>query len=118
MNEKITNLENLRSEISYYAYSEGEKKRIDMAILLSFISITKIILNWNSNILLVDELLDSAVDETGLELMLNSLKNLVNDNKDLSIFVISHRLNNDYSNHFKKTLIIEKNLNGFSTTVE
>ena len=118
MNEKITNLENLRSEISYYAYSEGEKKRIDMAILLSFISITKIILNWNSNILLVDELLDSAVDETGLELMLNSLKNLVNDNKDLSIFVISHRLNNDYSNHFKKTLIIEKNLNGFSTTIE
>jgi len=118
MNEKITNFENLRSEISYYSYSEGEKKKIDMSILLSFISITKIISNWNTNILLVDELLDSAVDETGLELMLNSLKNLVNDNKDLSIFVISHRLNNDYSNRFKKTLLIEKNLNGFSTIIE
>lgn len=117
MNEKITNLENLRSEISYYAYSEGEKKRIDMSILLSFISITKIISNWNCNLLIIDELLDSAIDEGGLEKLVGSLKNMSYDSKDLSIYIISHRLQQDYSTHFKNSLQIQKNSNNFSEII-
>jgi hypothetical protein len=117
MNEKITNLENLRSEISYYAYSEGEKKRIDMSILLSFISITKIISNWNCNLLIIDELLDSAIDEAGLEKLVGSLKNMSQDSKDLSIYIISHRLQQDYNTQFKKVLNIQKTNNGFSEII-
>lgn len=117
MNEKITNLENLKSEISYWAYSEGEKKRIDMSILLSFISITKIISNWNCNLLIIDELLDSAVDEGGLDKMVGSLKNMTYDLKELSIYIISHRLQQDYNTNFKNCLNIQKNINGFSEII-
>jgi DNA repair exonuclease SbcCD ATPase subunit len=117
MNEKITNLENLRSEISYYAYSEGEKKRIDMAILLSFINITKTISNWNCNLLIIDELLDSAIDEAGLEKMVNSLKNMSFDSKELCIYIISHRLQQEYSTHFKNCITIQKNNNSFSEVI-
>jgi len=117
MNEKITNLENLRNEISYYAYSEGEKKRIDMSILLSFISITKIISNWNCNLLMIDELLDSAIDENGLEKMVGSLKNMSFDSKDLCIYIISHRLQQEYSTHFKNCITIQKNNNSFSEVI-
>jgi len=114
MVERINNLENLRNEISYYSYSEGEKKRIDMSILLSFISITKTISNWNCNLLIIDELLDSAIDEGGLEKLVSSLKTMVYDTKDLSIYIISHRLQQDYSSQFKNCLQLQKNSNSFS----
>lgn len=117
MNEKITNLENLRGEISYYAYSEGEKKRIDMSILLSFISITKIISNWNCNLLIIDELLDSAIDESGLEKLVGSLKNMSFESKELCIYIISHRLQQEYNTHFKNCITIQKNNNSFSEVI-
>ena len=117
MNENITNLENPKNQISYYSYSEGEKKRIDMSILLSFISITKTISNWNCNLLIIDELLDSAIDEAGLEKLVGSLKNMVYDTKDLSIYIISHRLQQDYSSQFKNCLRLQKNSNNFSEII-
>lgn len=118
MNERITNLDNLNNEISYYSYSEGEKKRIDMSILLSFISITKTISNWNCNLLIIDELLDSAIDENGLEKLVGSLKNMTYDSNDLSIYIISHRLQQDYSSQFKNCISIKKNNNNFSEVVK
>lgn len=114
MNERIFNLNNLREEISYYSYSEGEKKRLDMSILLSFINITKTISNWNCNVLMIDELLDSAIDENGLEKMVSSLKSMTYDTKDLCIYIISHRLQQDYSSQFSSCLNIQKNVNSFS----
>lgn len=117
MNESITNLENLKNQISYYSYSEGEKKRIDMSILLSFISITKTISNWNCNLLIIDELLDSAIDEGGLDKMVSSLKSMAYETKDLCIYIISHRLQQDYNSQFKNCLNIKKNSNKFSEIV-
>lgn len=114
MNEKITNLNSLNNDISYYSYSEGEKKRIDMSILLSFISITKTISNWNCNLLIIDELLDSAIDENGLEKLLSSLRYMAYDNKDLCIYIISHRLQQDYGAHFNSCLYVNKKTTGFS----
>ena len=107
MNEKITNYENIKNDISYYSYSEGEKKRIDMSILLSFISMTKAISNWNCNLLLIDELLDGAIDETGLDKLVTSLKNMTYES-NLCIYIISHRLQQDYNSKFSKCLQIEK----------
>jgi DNA repair exonuclease SbcCD ATPase subunit len=112
MDEKITEYDNIKNCISYYSYSEGEKKRIDMAILLSFISMTKAISNWNCNLLLIDELLDGAIDETGLEKLVSSLKNMTYDS-NLCIYVISHRLQQDYNSKFNKCLQFEK-VEGFS----
>jgi DNA repair exonuclease SbcCD ATPase subunit len=114
MNETITNVENLNNNISYYSYSEGEKKRIDMSILLSFINITKNISNWNCNLLIIDELLDSAIDEAGLEKLVGSLKNMTYDNKSLCIYIISHRIQQEYSSQFKNCMQVHKDSYGFS----
>jgi ABC-type hemin transport system ATPase subunit len=114
MNEQIYNLDNLKLPVDYLAYSEGEKKRIDISILLSFLYITKIICNWHCNILFIDELLDSAVDDYGLEKMVTSLKTLTHDNPNLCIYVISHRLQLDYAALFNNSIKINKNSNGFS----
>ena len=118
MNEKIKNLNNLQGEIPYYSYSEGEKKRFDMAILMSFINITKTISNWNCNLLIIDELLDGAIDENGLDKLVSSLKNMSYDNKNICIYIISHRLQQEYSSQFKKCLNIFKNRNNFSEITE
>jgi Fe-S cluster assembly ATPase SufC len=73
------------------AFSEGEKKRIDIAILLSFIGVTKSISNWNCNILVFDEILDSATDIDGLEKLLTSIKEMSINDPKLCSYVISHR---------------------------
>lgn len=114
MVEKITNYTNLKNDVSYMCYSEGEKKRIDLAILLSFISITKSISDWNCNLLMIDELLDSAIDEFGLEKLVLSLKKMGEETGDMCIYVISHRLKNEYNNMFSNRLTIKKQLNQFS----
>lgn len=117
MNETITNMDSLKNDIPYFSYSEGEKKRIDMAILLSFIDITKTISNWNCNLLIIDELLDGAMDETGLEKLVHSLKNMTYDIKGLGIYIISHRLQQDYASQFKRCLQITKDKHGFSDII-
>lgn len=114
MNEKISSFNNANNEISYFAFSEGEKKRLDMSILLAFIDITKIISNWNCNLLMIDELLDSAVDTNGLDKLVQGLKNMTYENKDLCIYVMSHRLQQEYNSNFSNNIIVHKNSNGFS----
>jgi DNA repair exonuclease SbcCD ATPase subunit len=54
-------------EQDYNQFSGGERCRIDMAILLSFFDISKIISNWSCSILLIDEVLDAGVDQSGIE---------------------------------------------------
>jgi DNA repair exonuclease SbcCD ATPase subunit len=105
MDEKIVNLTNLSKNISYYSFSAGEQQRINISILLSFIDITKMICNWSTNILIIDELLDGSVDDLGLDKMIYCLKGLV-DNSNLNIYVISHRLKN--SDIFDGVLRLEK----------
>ena len=113
MEEKIISLKNFRKEINYYSCSEGEKKRIDFAMLLSFIETMKIVSNWNSNLLMIDELLDSSIDETGLEKMLQTLFKLSSEKK-IGIYVISHRISNDLKSYFSYILKLTKDKNDFS----
>lgn len=115
MNERICNTDNLKREVSYYSYSEGEKKRIDTAILLAFIDVTKAICNWRSNIIIFDELLDSAVDSSGLDKMIDCLKQIAQiDN--LCAYVISHRLQD--ANGFSSRFEISKDFEGFSKIIK
>lgn len=92
LEENIRSLESFSENISYYAFSEGEKKRIDIAILFSFIDLTKKVSNWSCNLLLIDELFDSAVDTDGLDQIMLCLRNISREENNLGIYLISHRM--------------------------
>ena len=114
MTDSIKMMSNFNENVTYYSFSEGEKKKIDMAILLSFIDVTKKIANWNCNLLVIDELLDSAIDDVGLEKLLQSLERMVVDSPDSGVYIISHRLKNEYIHYFTNAIEIKKNSDGFS----
>jgi len=97
--------------IPYLSFSEGEKKRIDIAVLLSFLHITKIICNWNCNIIMLDEILDSATDSDGLDKMLTSIKSMCLSDSNLCCYVISHK--DASTEHFDRIIKIKK-VAGFS----
>ena len=113
MEEKIYNIGNENELVSYYSYSEGEKKSIDTAILMSFIDITKVICNWNCNILLIDELIDGQVDFARLEKMFECLREFSGSGMIPSIYIISHRALDDIQAFFKRIITINK-VDGFS----
>ena len=106
LNEQIISLAGKKESVSYFSCSEGEKKRIDISILLSFIDTIKNISNWDCNILFFDELLDSAVDPSNLQLILNAIKIMTTKNKQSS-YVVSHRVYD--GGLFNNIVKIEKN---------
>lgn len=90
LNESIISISTKGGDINYYSCSEGEKQKLNLSILLSFIDIIKSISNWSCNIMFFDELLDSAVDPTSLVLILQTIKKMTTDNK-MATYIISHR---------------------------
>ena len=111
MKDSISIIGTSETNLNYMGFSEGEKKRIDIAILLSFISVTKIISNWNCNILIFDEILDSATDTEGLEKLLSSIKEMTIKENNLCTYVISHR--EAYQDIYDNILTVKK-VNCFS----
>ena len=77
-----------RDAFSYASFSEGEKLRITLAIMLAWRSVAKLRNSVSTNLLLLDETLDGALDGVGIESLIDTLHNL---NADDNIFVISHR---------------------------
>ena len=77
-----------RDTFSYASFSEGEKLRITLSIMLAWRSVAKLRNSVSTNLLLLDETLDGALDGTGIENLIETLHNL---NSDDNIFVISHR---------------------------
>lgn len=114
LEENIKSLEHMDHDITYYSFSEGEKKKLDIAVLLSFIDITKRISNWSCNLLCIDELLDSAIDTDGLDNILLCIKEITKETKDLGCYIISHR--QIETSMFNRTVSIDK-VDGFSTVV-
>lgn len=105
MEEKITTG---RFEQNYNQFSGGEKSRIDMAILLSFFDISKMISNWSCSILFIDEVMDAGVDVAGTEQFLATLYNIVTENNtSLGIYLISHKLS-DVQVNWNEVIEIEK----------
>ena len=84
--------ETLRSrhydEFSYANFSQGEKLRIDLALLLAWRHVAAMKNSVNTNILLFDEILDASLDTDGCEILLEILRKL---SANTSIFVISHK---------------------------
>ena len=77
-----------RDTFSYASFSEGEKLRITLAIMLAWRSVAKLRNSVSTNLLILDETLDGALDGVGIEMLIETLHNL---NSDDNIFVISHR---------------------------
>lgn len=77
-----------RDTFSYASFSEGEKLRITLSIMLSWRSVAKLRNSVSTNLLILDETLDGALDGIGIENLIDTLHNL---NADDNIFVISHR---------------------------
>jgi len=109
MEESITTV-NRRDETPYMGFSEGEKKRIDISILLSFIEITKSISNWNCNLLVMDEILDTSIDKVGLDAIITGIEKMKRHNPKLCIYIISHKVSDI---EYDQSLVIGKQ-NGFS----
>lgn len=76
-----------RDDFSYASFSEGEKQRIDMALMLTWRAVAKLKNSANTNLLILDEIFDSSMDTTGAEELMKILHSLDGAN----VFVISHR---------------------------
>ena len=76
--------------LNYYNLSAGEKKRIDLAILLSFIDMTRNKNSVHTNILVLDELLDGSIDSIAQGIFVSILKEKIKKEQLKNIFVVSH----------------------------
>lgn len=99
-----------RDEFTYASFSEGEKMRIDLAILFTWRQIAKMKNSVNTNLLILDEIFDSSLDNAGTDYFL-SIMNALGDKSN--IFVISHK-GDQLFDKFHSTIKFEKK-NDFST---
>jgi DNA repair exonuclease SbcCD ATPase subunit len=76
-----------RDDFSYHNFSEGEKQRIDMALMLTWRAVAKLKNSSNTNLLILDEVFDSSLDTTGTEELMKILHGL----EGVNLFVISHK---------------------------
>ena len=76
-----------RDDFSYASFSEGEKMRIDLALLFTWRAIAKMKNSTNTNLLILDEIFDSSLDGAGTDEFLKILNTLTKEN----VFVISHK---------------------------
>jgi DNA repair exonuclease SbcCD ATPase subunit len=101
-----------RDEFTYASFSEGEKMRIDLAILFTWRQIAKMKNSVNTNLLLLDEIFDSSLDNAGTDYFLN-LMNQFGDKSN--IFVISHK-GDQLFDKFRSVIKFEKR-NDFSVII-
>jgi len=98
-----------RDEFSYANFSEGEKMRIDLALLFTWRQIAKLKNSTNTNLLILDEVFDSSLDGVGTD---EFLKLIYEMGKDTNVFVISHKGDQLYDK-FRSVIRFEK-VNNFS----
>ncbi len=77
-----------RDAFSYDSFSEGEKMRIDLALLFTWRAIAKLRNSASTNLLIMDEVFDSSLDTTGTDELLRIINDLT---KDTNTFIISHK---------------------------
>ena len=101
-----------RDEFTYASFSEGEKMRIDLAILFTWRQIAKMKNSVNTNLLLLDEIFDSSLDNSGTDYFLNLMNQF---GEKSNIFVISHK-GDQLFDKFRSVIKFEKR-NDFSVIV-
>ena len=103
--EKIINTSGI--ECSYFNFSGGERKRIDVSVLFAFQDLLRLYSGTSFSLSIYDELFDSAVDEAGIDKIMEILKKRVTDYNE-SIYIVSHN-KSSIKNNFDNILELEKN---------
>jgi DNA repair exonuclease SbcCD ATPase subunit len=101
-----------RDEFSYYNFSEGEKFRIDLALLFTWRQIARLKNSANTNLLILDEVFDSSLDTGGTDEFMKLIHELGNDS---NVFVISHK-GDQLFDKFRSVVKFQKR-NNFSEVV-
>jgi DNA repair exonuclease SbcCD ATPase subunit len=101
-----------RDDFSYHNFSEGEKQRIDMALMLTWRAVAKLKNSSSTNLLILDEVFDSSLDTTGTEELMKILHSL----DGVNLFVISHK-GDILQDKFANTIRFEK-VKNFSRIVK
>jgi len=101
----------IHEDFSYASFSEGEKQRIDLALLFTWREVAKFKNSTNTNLLILDEIFDSSLDGYGTEEFLKIIRYVI---KDANIFVISHKTG--LEDKFESVIRFEK-VKGFSRMV-
>ncbi len=102
-----------RDKFSYSSFSEGEKQKIDLALLFTWRHVAKLKNSIITNLLILDEVFDSSLDNTATEELLKILKELYTDT---NMFIISHK-GDVLLDKFDRTIRFEK-VNEFSKVFE
>lgn len=93
-----------RDEFSYTSFSEGEKMRIDLALMFTWRAVAKLKNSTNTNLLILDEVFDSSLDTSGTEDFLRIIRGI---DADTNVFVISHK-GDMLHDKFEKVLQFQK----------
>jgi len=101
----------IHEDFSYSSFSEGEKMRIDLALLFTWREVARVKNSVNTNLLIMDEVFDSSLDGFGTEEFIKIIRYVV---KDANIFVISHK--SDLHDKFDNVIKYDK-IKGFSRIV-
>jgi DNA repair exonuclease SbcCD ATPase subunit len=101
----------IHEDFSYSSFSEGEKMRIDLALLFTWREVARVKNSVNTNLLIMDEVFDSSLDGFGTDEFLKIIRYVI---KDANIFVISHKA--DLHDKFQSVLRFEK-VKGFSRMI-
>ena len=101
----------IHEDFSYSSFSEGEKMRIDLALLFTWREVARVKNSVNTNLLIMDEVFDSSLDGFGTDEFLKIIRYVI---KDANIFVISHKA--DLHDKFDNVVKFDK-VKGFSRIV-
>ena len=101
----------IHEDFSYSSFSEGEKMRIDLALLFTWREVARVKNSVNTNLLIMDEVFDSSLDGFGTDEFLKIIRYVI---KNANIFVISHKA--DLHDKFESVIRFEK-VKGFSRMV-
>jgi len=102
----------IHEKFSYASFSEGEKMRIDLALLFTWREVAKVRNSVNTNLLIMDEVFDSSLDSNGTQEFLKIVRYII---KDANVFVISH--NSELHDKFAGQIAFEK-VGSFSRLVK
>ena len=101
----------IHEDFSYSSFSEGERQRIDLALLFTWREVAKYKNSTNTNLLILDEVFDSSLDGFGTDDFLKIISHII---KDANIFVISHK--SGLEDKFQSVIKFSK-VRGFSSMI-
>ena len=89
-----------RDDFTYASFSEGEKQKIDLALLFTWRAVAKLRNSINTNLLIMDEVFDSSLDQNATDYLMNIIRDVA---KDSNIVIISHKehMNEKFNNVLK-----------------